>query len=696
MDLGVDWDELDGFRKSSKIRSLLTHVQRREQLDELIAALREERDKLTWPNAAELAAALTTATPSHPQQRNRQNILNNIHHTWIEGILEPALHNDVALALDMSYQHDALSRPHRSLYPEEQPIPADTSLAQIFAARGRALLILGEPASGKTIALLQLLQELLTAAQADPNEPIPIVLNLSSWAREGGDLVAWIVEELLVQYQAPRQLSRDWLTGNQLTLLLDGLDEVAAEQREACVTAINSFKADHPADMVVCSRLADYEQLQAQLNLSSAIRLQPLTPSQIDDYLASFSAPLAGLRQAVATDDEWRELAQSPLMLNLMAFTFSETPLPAGGSLADKRNQLFTAYIKHNLHRRPLPPDGPYNEHAALTWLYHLAHQLQAHNQSVFYIEQLQPSWPPNPRSYRWLFGLIAGLIAGLIVSLVIGLIFSLITSLVVGLILGLIAGLVVWLLIGLFLGFKGGIGIRDESLKQFFVSDSGPIQLVEEIRWLRPHSPLLRSKIKQGLIAGLIFGLGAGLIFGLIAGLTAGLIAGLIVGLGGVLIFGLIAALESLIHTNRTLQRSQPNQGVRTSWHNARRTGPVYGLIVALIFGLGGGLIFALIGELIFGLGLGLVVGLMIGLMIGPMQYGGETVIKHYVLRWLLARQGMLPFPFRDRKLVAYLDGMAARLLLRRVGGGWMFIHRTLLEFLADEAEFQKLINDL
>jgi hypothetical protein len=38
----------------------------------------------------------------------------------------------------------------------------------------------------------------------------------------------------------------------------------------------------------------------------------------------------------------------------------------------------------------------------------------------------------------------------------------------------------------------------------------------------------------------------------------------------------------------------------------------------------------------------------------------------------------------------------MAARLLLRRVGGGWIFIHRTLLEFLADEAEFQKLINDL
>ena len=65
-------------------------------------------------------------------------------------------------------------------------------------------------------------------------------------------------------------------------------------------------------------------------------------------------------------------------------------------------------------------------------------------------------------------------------------------------------------------------------------------------------------------------------------------------------------------------------------------------------------------------------------------------------MLRWLLARQGVLPFPFWDRDLIAYLDAMAARLLLRQVGGGWLFIHRTLLEFLADEAEFQKLMNDL
>jgi hypothetical protein len=86
----------------------------------------------------------------------------------------------------------------------------------------------------------------------------------------------------------------------------------------------------------------------------------------------------------------------------------------------------------------------------------------------------------------------------------------------------------------------------------------------------------------------------------------------------------------------------------------------------------------------------------MLFGILIGILQYGGGAVLNHYVLRWLLARQGVLPFPFRDRDLVAYLDAMTARLLLRRVGGGWMFIHRTLLEFFADETEFQKLINEL
>lgn len=61
--------------------------------------------------------------------------------------------------------------------------------------------------------------------------------------------------------------------------------------------------------------------------------------------------------------------------------------------------------------------------------------------------------------------------------------------------------------------------------------------------------------------------------------------------------------------------------------------------------------------------------------------------MIQHYTLRWLLARANVLPYPFSDKKLAAFLDGMKDRILLRRAGGGWLFIHRALLEYLADLA---------
>ena len=65
-------------------------------------------------------------------------------------------------------------------------------------------------------------------------------------------------------------------------------------------------------------------------------------------------------------------------------------------------------------------------------------------------------------------------------------------------------------------------------------------------------------------------------------------------------------------------------------------------------------------------------------------LDYGGDTTIKHYTLRWLLARHNILPFPIRDKKLIAYLEGMVERILLRRTGNGYIFIHRSLMEHFA------------
>jgi hypothetical protein len=54
--------------------------------------------------------------------------------------------------------------------------------------------------------------------------------------------------------------------------------------------------------------------------------------------------------------------------------------------------------------------------------------------------------------------------------------------------------------------------------------------------------------------------------------------------------------------------------------------------------------------------------------------------VIKHYALRLILWLNGNTPFNF-----IKFLDRCAKLILLKKVGGGYIFIHRMLLEYFAE-----------
>jgi hypothetical protein len=57
----------------------------------------------------------------------------------------------------------------------------------------------------------------------------------------------------------------------------------------------------------------------------------------------------------------------------------------------------------------------------------------------------------------------------------------------------------------------------------------------------------------------------------------------------------------------------------------------------------------------------------------------GGEACFRHYFLRVWLIRRGSTPWSY-----VRFLDYCADRILLRKVGG-YMLIHRMLLEWFAE-----------
>ena len=76
----------------------------------------------------------------------------------------------------------------------------------------------------------------------------------------------------------------------------------------------------------------------------------------------------------------------------------------------------------------------------------------------------------------------------------------------------------------------------------------------------------------------------------------------------------------------------------------------------------------------------LALTLGTPIGIALG-FVYGGAAVLLHACYRLLMVLTTPLPLT-----LVTWLDDATSRGLMRRVGGGYMFMHSTLLEHLARE----------
>jgi hypothetical protein len=97
-------------------------------------------------------------------------------------------------------------------------------ILEVFESAQRRLLILGEPGSGKTTELLKLADALAEAAKKDPEQPIPIIFELSAW--RGEPMQDWMADRMAWQYGVNFQLCLDWLKKDRIVPLLDGLDEL--------------------------------------------------------------------------------------------------------------------------------------------------------------------------------------------------------------------------------------------------------------------------------------------------------------------------------------------------------------------------------------------------------------------------------------------------------------------------------------
>jgi eukaryotic-like serine/threonine-protein kinase len=410
------------------------------------------------------------------------------------------------------------------------------------------------------------------------------------------------------------------------------------------------------------------------------------------------------------------------------------------------RQHLFATYVERMFQRRGAITH--YTHQQTEHWLAWLAWQLTQHSQTVFYLERMQPDWLPRRQRWvptqgsRLLASLLGGLLGGLVGGLAAFALGFGLGSWPGGWLVDLLVGGLSGVLVGGLVGGQAGYSEEIRPIETVRWSWSG---FLEDL-FLPSGRRLVRGWVVgllSGLLIGLVQGLSVGLeveeelvltwwqgwwSFGLIHGLRSGraiwfgviLVSGLGIVLGGGLAYGLVymlgyehnmlgagliiglvyilsAGLAAGLSGREIAAKTTPNEGIYRSARMALISGLgiglAGGLLVGLYFGLRAGLgselrdymgAVVLIGPsgLSMGLGVGLSYGSLVGLVIGlttGIRYGGRACLQHLLLRLALRYHGSAPWHYVD-----FLDYAAERIFLRRVGGGYIFIHRLLQEYFA------------
>ncbi|HRN67418.1 MAG TPA: NACHT domain-containing protein [Promineifilum sp.] len=600
------------------------------------------------------------------ERHNRTVMLRRVKTVWLDGVLEESLHGGEIIDLGFAYRPAALGNsgvPSWQQAPEyDYLLPVGTRIEDVFAAADRVLLVLGEPGAGKTTMLLQLVSHLMAQAEADETCPMPAVFSLATYTN-GRTLSQWLVEQLAGNYEVPRKLGEQWIDAGQFIPLLDGLDEVDPAHRPACAEAINEFRARHPGvPLLVTARNRDYQALATRLHMDKAIILQPLTLEQIDTYLQRRGNKLDGLRASLAADHTLQELAQTPLMLSIMTLAANRPPESGAADLGDgllSRQHLFDVYVERMARYRG--KNMSYSPSDTISWLSWLAKQQTRAMKPTFFLEDMQPSWLPDDAGRGFVrqmrlsvFGILAG-------------------AAVPGALLLLLynrwgaAGAL--LLVGLFAAAVPAITGR------FLVRGRLPfkrIETVESLGWSWPWAAL-------GFGTGAAVGLGLGALVAWLDRWTSTPWPALLSVAGGVL-----TMVENALLRSDLRLRTTPGQGVEQSRRNGLM---VAGLVIATTLILGAVAVAvaaavtsrqAFIPAAAWLLWLALFLGAGCGLSFGFLAW-----LQHWRLRSILHDRGDFP-----DDATAFLNLAAERNLLRKVGGGYTFVHALLLDYFSRRGE--------
>lgn len=588
-------------------------------------------------------------------------------------------------------------------------------VAKFRQVRSRQLVVLGDPGAGKSV--LAMLFTLGLLADRREGEPVPVLLQLTSWNPHREHLRHWLATKLAEDYpglgnkaaygaDAAGRLVRD----HKIVPVLDGLDELSPALHAVAIDALDRAVADGSPLVVTC-RGTEYERAVTQsgrlLARAAVVEIQPVEAEAAIEFLTARTRTgetrwqLVEERLRRHPDSPLARALRTPLMVDL-ARTAYVHPKTDPGELCDTdrfsdpkmvEDHLLDVYLPASYAHRPTPPtphDRPvtprtYDPPQAERWLGFLARRMQdqqTRDLAWWRLDRMVPrrvaglylGLPPAP-----LFAATGWIAAGPIIGLIYGVSF----------------GLAGWL--------AHTIGERP-----------GPLRV--ELRFHRTTSRFL-WRFLGGAVAGSLLGLGWSLSPPIIALLAVvfGLAIAVHVWLDTPIDASTVTSPATVLRNDRTAALTYtlsfmvclgPFEGIAFAFTNetqfvqvlaghfdlvlALATGLACGVLGRFMLGTAGSVAYGLAGAVVGGQVFpratsatqAILAGIMFGLAVGLAVCLTRTWGAFTMTRLWLALRGRLPL-----HLMGFLADAHRRGVLRQVGAVYQFRHARLQDRLASQA---------
>ncbi len=305
---------------------------------------------LEWATTADALKAVCPDLQLHPPQVVEEYLTAvreycaNLPYLSLYDIRPARILDEVYVPLKARPQRNADERESQ----DEERVLHDRSLSITEVLKNSDylhLLILGEPGAGKSTLLRQLAEQAWSAPQKIglTTPYLPLLVPLRRLALAEGSLEERLnralTNEMALRREPPSGFFDEWTqqTNVHWLVLLDGLDEVPADQRADLVQRLKSFpKAIGPNRIVITTRPSGYVRGELDEKQFGHYELLSFTPEQTDKFALKWCDDKASDFLKELKSVRIGNLRGTPLLLTIAAKVYLEL-----GELPERRTLLY-------------------------------------------------------------------------------------------------------------------------------------------------------------------------------------------------------------------------------------------------------------------------------------------------------------------------------------------------------------------